>query len=221
MLSLHTRKVARNFVLAVAFALAAFLILSTVTITIFISYCFFSDEQKEVSIEQSKDNFDSYHRQIIEYFESANQEYTSTVIEKDTTLGYDISWTIEYTVGDVAINLCLTNSSEIERYNLRVESIFPGLDNGKTKLPVDMINDINDIISGHSYSKTDLVSLVSSAYEKNSYEETKKMCHYIAFERDFVGFHENWVSVYIAKRNLDQYEEEFELWGLTKQGSKA
>ncbi len=209
MLSLRTHKI------------AYIVVLSAVTISILISYCYFANEQKEVSIEQSKDNFDSYHRQILEYFESTNREYSSTDIEKNTTNSDRVWWTIEYTVGDVEIYLSLENGGGIERYTLRIESNFPKLNDGKTKLPVDMLNDINDIISGHSYSESDLTSLVSSAYEENSHEEHKEMFHYIAFDREPVGFHENWVAIYSAKRNLDQYEEEFELWGLTKQGSKS
>lgn len=220
MLNLRTNKVSRILVLLAVLVLSVILILSATKI-IMLSCRYFKDAQKEVSIEQSKDNFDSYHRQILEYFESTNQEYTSTGIVKNTTYSDCIWWTIEYTVGDVEIYLSLENSGEIERYTLRIESNFPELNDGKTKLPVDMINDINDIISGHSYKESDLTSLVSSAYEKNSHEEDKAFFHYIAFDRDFVGFHENWVSIYSAKRNLDQYEEEFELWGLTKQGSKS
>jgi len=223
--SLHTPKLripkaARVIIWSVFLVLVAILVLLALKISALI-YSFFADEQKEVSIEQSEDNFEVYHKQIIEYFESTNREYSSTGIEKNTTYSDRIWWTIEYTVGDVEIYLSLENSGEIERYTLRIESNFPKLNDGKTKLPVDMLNDINDIISGHSYSEYDLISLVSSAYEENSHEEDKKMFHYIAYDRNFVGFHENWVSIYSAKRNLDQYEEEFELWGLTKQGSKS
>lgn len=145
MLSLHTLKLripktARVLTWLVCLVLAAVLVLLALNISALICL-FFTDEQKEVSIEQSKDNFDSYHRQILEYFESTNREYSSTGIEKNTTNSDRVWWTIEYTVGDVEIYLSLENDGGIERYTLRIESNFPKLNDGKTKLPVDMLNE--------------------------------------------------------------------------------
>ena len=133
MLNLRTNKVSRILVLLAVLVLSVILILSATKI-IMLSCRYFKDAQKEVSIEQSKDNFDSYHRQILEYFESTNQEYTSTGIVKNTTYSDCIWWTIEYTVGDVEIYLSLENSGEIERYTLRIESNFPELNDGKNKI---------------------------------------------------------------------------------------
>lgn len=207
MLSLRTRKIICILTLPAIVVVA-------------LLFCCFSDKQKDVSKEQSQENFDTYHSQILEYFESEKQEYTSTDIEKVTNHGDVIRWNIKYTVEEAVIYLSLSNTDGIERYNLIIESTFSESDDGKTKLPVDMINDINDIISGHSYNKSDLTDLVLSAYEKNSYEEEKEKFKYIAYDRDFVGFHENWTVLYTAKRKVEQYEEEFNLWGLTKQGTK-
>ncbi len=184
-------------------------------------YNYMANRENKVTKEQSSSNFEFYVAEINKYFQSSEYKFEVKSIYKDN-VSDSISWLIEYVLENQSFSLFLHNYKEIETFSIDSDGKLEKVD-GATTLPIQTIVDINNIISGHSLTVSEISSLITDAYKIEPEEES-----FLVYRSHSVGFWMHWQysynvqeeKIYPPSSSEKTYVESFHLRGLTKRGTK-